>query len=130
MSEAPKWPRDHHDKHAAAARKGWKTRRSRAALPRETRRERMFRHRVAEEASQRTRNARGLSARAKAPVRRAIAEEERRRKTYKDTITRKDRGRATWDEVDNAERAWKSASKQASQAAHTYYEKYGIHYVN
>ena len=73
---------------------------------------------------------RGQSDHAKAPVRKALKNAEAAREHYWTVVTMKQRGKATWDDVRDAETAHRLAQEKHSAALHAYYEKYHQHYVN
>ena len=91
-------------------------------------RERMKKARDAER--ERRLHVRGQSDRAKAPVRKALKNAEAAREHYWTVVTMRQRGKATWDDVRDAETAHRLAQDKHSAALSAYYEKYHQHYVN
>ena len=116
----------YHSERTDALRAELKRREDEKARKKERERQR----RLAQEERERKRHVRGQSARAKAPVRHALANAEAARKHYWSVVNLKQRGRATWDDVRDAETAHRMAQDKHSEALRTYYEKYGQHYVN
>lgn len=82
------------------------------------------------EEAERKLRVRGQSSRAKAPVRRALAEAEKARKHMFTVTDMRQRGKATWDDVRDAETAWRHASDLFTEAYRAYESKYHTTYVN
>ncbi len=109
---------------SAGARKGWEKRRAKKAAGM-TRLER----KSAEEENLRAYHRKGQTARAKAPVRNAQKTAEAARTLLSETVRLRDRGRATWADVDAAQRNWTHAMDRFEDALGAYRDKYKTAYT-